>query len=397
MKKIADKVYYVGVNDRHKTLFEGVWPLPYGVSYNSYLIVDKEKVCLIDTVEADFFMQFLENLHEVLGDRPIDYVVINHMEPDHSSSLKLLKKYYPNVQLVGNKKTFGMLAGFYGIEDDTYEVKDGDTIELGNYTLKFYLTPMVHWPETMVTSCVGTKSFLFTGDAFGAFGALNGAIVDDDMDTEMWWEEMTRYYSNIVGKYGMQVQNALKKLLGVPIEYICSTHGPIWHKEVDRVVKTYDRLSKYETEKGLVICYGSMYGNTEQMAELIAEGAAKAGFKTIKVHNVSQIHHSYIIKDIFKYRGLIMGAPTYNAGIFHDMESLMSEVENRDIKHHYFGYFGSFGWAQKSVSILEAWAQKNKHYEVVGEGVTMKLGLNPEVREQCLKLGEAMAKRLLAD
>ena len=197
---------------------------------------------------------------------------------------------------------------------------------------------------------------------------------------------MTRYYSHIVGKYGMQVQNALKKLLGVPIEYICSTHGPIWHKEVDRVVKTYDRLSKYETEKGLVICYGSMYGNTEQMAELIAEGAAKAGLKTIKVHNVSQMHHSYIIKDIFKYRGLIMGAPTYNAGIFHDMESLMSEVENRDIKHHYFGYFGSFGWAQK-----------NKHYEVAGEGITMKLGLNPEVREQCLKLGEAMAKRLLAD
>lgn len=396
MKEIADKVYYVGVNDRHKTLFEGLWPLPHGVSYNSYLIKDKDKVCLIDTVEVDFFMQFLENLREVLGETPIDYVVINHMEPDHSSSLALLKKYYPNVKLVGNKKTFAMVAGFYGIEEDTIEIKEGDTLPLGDYTLRFYLTPMVHWPETMVTGCEGPFNFLFTGDAFGSYGALNGAIVDKDMETEMWWEEMVRYYSNIVGKYGLQVQNALKKLVDVPTDYICSTHGPIWHKEIDKVIKTYDRLSKYETEVGLVICYGSMYGNTEQMAELIAEGAAKAGLKTIKVHNVSKIHHSYIIKDIFKYRGLIMGAPTYNAGIFHDMDSLMSAVEGRDIKQHYLGYFGSFGWAQKSVSILEAWAEKNKYFEVVGEPVIMKLGVNPEVREQCLKLGEAMAKRLLS-
>jgi metallo-beta-lactamase domain protein len=395
MKEIANKVYYVGVNDRHKTHFEGLWPLPYGVSYNSYLIKDKNKICLIDTVEVDFFMQFLNNLREVIGDSPIDYVVINHMEPDHSSSLALLKKYYPEIKLVGNKKTFEMVAGFYGIKEDTLEVKNGTSLSLGDYTLKFYLTPMVHWPETMVTCCEGPSNFLFTGDAFGAFGALNGAIVDDDMDTEMWWDEMVRYYSNIVGKYGLQVQNALKKIADLSIEYICSTHGPVWHKEANKVIEIYDHLSKYETNNGLVICYGSMYGNTEQMAELIAEGASKTGLKTIKIHNVSKIHHSYIIKDIFKYRGLIMGAPTYNAGIFHDMESLLSEIENRDIKNHYLGYFGSFAWAQKSVKILDAWAEKNKYFEVVGEPVTMKLGVSPEIREKCLNLGKEMANRLL--
>ena len=177
MIEIANKVYYVGVNDRNKALFEGLWPLPYGVSYNSYLI-DDEKVCLIDTVEVDFFVQFIEKLREVLGDRQIDYLVINHMEPDHSGSLALLKKYYPNIQVIGNKKTFDMMSGFYGIKDNTIEVKNGEELSLGAHTLQFFMTPMVHWPETMMTLCKGEVSHLFTGDAFGCFGALNGGFID---------------------------------------------------------------------------------------------------------------------------------------------------------------------------------------------------------------------------
>ncbi len=203
MKTITEHVAYVGVNDRHKAKFEGLWPLPSGVSYNSYLI-DDDKVCLIDTVEVDFFMQFLERVHEVIGDRPIDYVVINHMEPDHSGSLTLLRQFYPDVKVVGNKKTFGMAEGFYNITEGTLEVKHGDTLELGHHTLQFFMTPMVHWPETMMTYEVNTQ-MLFSGDAFGSFGALNGGIIDTEINTDWCWNEMIRYYSNIVGKYGTSV------------------------------------------------------------------------------------------------------------------------------------------------------------------------------------------------
>lgn len=396
MIEIANKVYYVGVNDRNKALFEGLWPLPYGVSYNSYLI-DDEKVCLIDTVEVDFFVQFIENLREVLGDRQIDYLVINHMEPDHSGSLALLRKYYPDIQVIGNKKTFDMMAGFYGIKDNTIEMKNGEELSLGSHTLQFFMTPMIHWPETMMTLCKGDVSHLFTGDAFGCFGALNGGFIDQEIDTEWAWLEMVRYYSNIVGKYGIPVQNALKKLAGIHIDYICSTHGPVWHKYVDKVISLYDRMSKYETDPGLVICYGTMYGNTERMAEQIARSASLAGVKDIRLYNVSKTHHSYILQDIFRFRGLIMGAPTYNAGLYHEMDVLLQEVANRDIKHHLIGWFGSYSWASKAVAAIGEWNENRLHFEKVGEPVEMKQALTPEIKAECTRLGHEMAARLLEE
>ena len=396
MIEIANKVYYVGVNDRNKALFEGLWPLPYGVSYNSYLIED-EKVCLIDTVEVDFFVQFIEKLREVLGDRQIDYLVINHMEPDHSGSLALLKKYYPNIQVIGNKKTFDMMSGFYGIKDNTIEVKNGEELSLGAHTLQFFMTPMVHWPETMMTLCKGEVSHLFTGDAFGCFGALNGGFIDQEIDTDWCWLEMVRYYSNIVGKYGTPVQNALKKLAGIHIGYICSTHGPVWHKYVDKVISLYDRMSKYETDPGLVICYGTMYGNTERMAEQIARAASLAGVKDIRLYNVSKTHHSYILQDIFRFRGLIVGAPTYNAGLYHEMDVLLQEVANRDIKNHYIGWFGSYSWASKAVAAIGEWNENHLHFEKVGEPVEMKQALTPEIKAECARLGREMAAKLLAE
>ena len=399
MKKITDNIYYVGVNDRNKTLFEGLWPLPCGVSYNAYLVVD-EKVALVDTVEVDFFMPFLENIREVLGDRPIDYVVVNHMEPDHSGSLALIKKYYPDVQIIGNKKTFDMLQGFYRLEEGLLEVKNGDSIALGAKTLNFVLTPMVHWPETMVTLCVPSvavpqqQTVLFSGDAFGCFGALNGAIIDEKMNCDVFWGEMERYYSNIVGKYGTPVQMALKKLAGVKLDYICSTHGPVWHQYIDKVIAMYDRLSKYEAEPGLVICYGTMYGNTERAAEVIARAASEAGVKNIVMHNVSKTHHSYIIRDVFRYKGLIVGAPTYNTGLYHEMDVLLSELSNKDIKGRFFGWFGSYGWASKAVAEIARWNEEKLKYVAVGEPVEIKQSLTPETFAKCEALGRAMAEAL---
>ena len=391
MKEITQNIFYVGVNDRNKTLFEGLWPLPNGVSYNSYLVVD-EKVALIDTVEADFFMPFLQNIREVIGERPIDYVVVNHMEPDHSGSLALLRQFYPDIEVVGNKKTFDMMHGFYQLESGLKEVKNGDAISLGQHTLQFVLTPMVHWPETMMTLC---GQVLFSGDAFGCFGALNGAYVDEQMNCDEFWLEMTRYYSNIVGKYGTPVQMALKKLNGVPVDYICSTHGPVWHEHVKKVIGIYNRLSLYDAEPGLVICYGTMYGNTERAAEMIARAAAQAGLKNIVMYNVSKTHHSYIIRDVFRYRGLIVGAPTYNTGLYHEMNVLLDELSQKDIKGRLMGWFGSFAWASKAVSEITRWNNERLKYEVVGQPVEIKQALTPETTAQCEQLGREMARRLL--
>ena len=400
--KITEKIHYVGVNDRQKALFEGLWPLPNGVSYNSYIISDT-KVCLVDTVEVTFFSQFLENIREVIGDRPIDYVVINHMEPDHSGSLALLRKFYPDVRIIGNKKTFQMMQGFYAIgEENAQEVKQGDTLQLGDLTLQFVMTPMVHWPETMMTLCQASAeasepapTVLFSGDAFGCFGALNGGVVDTQINCDTFWLEMVRYYSNIVGKYGTPVQQALKKLQDVQVDYVCATHGPVWHDYVQKVVDLYDQLSRYETEPGLVICYGTMYGNTERMAEIIAQAASQAGLKNIVVYNVSKTHHSYILRDIFRYRGLIVGAPTYNTGLYHEMDVLLSEIAGRDIKgDHLLGWFGSHSWASKAVSAIGKWNDERLHFQPVGEPVDMKQGLTAEVRQQCEALGKAMAEAL---
>jgi flavorubredoxin len=392
MKEIKNNVYYVGVNDRNKALFEGLWPLPEGVSYNSYLIVD-EKVCLIDTVEADFFIQYLENIREVLGDRKIDYIVVNHMEPDHSGSLSLMRKFYPDVQVVGNKKSFDLLHGFYGPYTKELTIGNGDELKLGQHTLKFFLTPMVHWPETMMT--LDTEdNMLFSGDAFGCFGALNGGVLDDAINYDEFWSEMVRYYSNIVGKYGLPVQNALKKLSGEHIDYICPTHGPVWHENVARVISEYNRMSRYETVPGLVICYGTMYGNTERMAEVIASAASEAGVKNIKMYNVSKTHHSYILRDVFRYKGLIVGAPTYNTGLYHSMNELLDEIANRDIKNHLIGWFGSYGWAGKAVSVIEKWNTTRIHFTPVGVPVEMKQALSPETKAQCEALGRAMAEKL---
>lgn len=391
---IQGNVYYVGVNDRVKHLFEGLWPLPYGVSYNSYLIND-DKVALVDTVDACCFDVFLEKIRRVIGERPIDYLIINHMEPDHSGSIRLIKQYYPDVVIVGNKQTFGMIDGYYGVTGDRLQVADGDTLDLGHHLLRFYLTPMVHWPETMMTFDE-TEGILFSGDAFGCFGALNGGVVDTDIDTSIYWREMERYYSNIVGKYGMPVQRAMQKLQGVDIKVICSTHGPVWKSEIAKVVGVYDRLSRYETEEGVVVAYGSMYGHTAQMAEIIAEELSAQGIRKIVVHDVSTTDSSYILADIFRYKGLIVGSPTYNAKLYPEVEALLSKIAARDVKNHYMGWFGSFTWAGAAVKQIAEYNEKLK-FEPVGNPVEMKQAMKDDTRQLCRELAVAMAERLKAD
>ena len=394
--EITQGIHYVGVTDRHKHIFENLWPLPYGVSYNSYIIVD-EKIALIDTVEVDFFQQFLNNLRSVIGDRPIDYIIVNHVEPDHRGSLALIKKYYPEAKIVGNKKTFDMVRGYYHVgesADEIVEVNNGDTLSLGQHELQFTMVPMVHWPETMVTLDT-TTNVLFSGDAFGCFGALSGAFLDSEMNCDIFWSEMQRYYSNIVGKYGVPVQQALKKLAGVQIDYICSTHGPVWHEHISRVIAEYNRMSLYQTEPGLVICYGSMYGNTEQGAEVIARAASIAGMKNIVMHDVSRSNHSYILSDVFKYKGLVLGAPTYNNGLYPPMETLLSELAARGIKNHLLGVFGSFTWAGQTVKKILEWNDSKLKFELVGTPAEIKQSLNADSTEAFEALGKAMAEALL--
>lgn len=390
--QLKENLHYVGVNDRTKELFESLWPLPQGISYNSYLMVN-ERIALVDTVDVNFFEEFLYRIRQAIGYRPIDYLIINHMEPDHSGSINLIRKYYPDITLVGNVQTFRMVDGYYGTGGNRQQVSDGDTLSLGDKALTFHLIPMVHWPETMVTFSP-TDGILFSGDAFGCFGALNGGGMDTAIDTVSYWDEMVRYYSNIVGKYGPQVQKALQKLAPLEIKMICSTHGPVWTTDIPRVISLYDRLSRYEGDEGLVICYGSMYGNTLRMAECIAEAASEAGVRTIRMHDASRTHHSYIIADIFRHRGLIIGAPTYNGELFPPMETLLSELVSRNIRHRLFGCFGSYTWAGQAVKQIVDLTQLCQ-WDNLMSPVEMKQGDLVSVEEACRALGREMAHRLM--
>lgn len=386
---IQDKVFYVGVNDRTKHKFEGLWPLPIGVSYNSYLIADDDAVALIDTVDVAFFSEYIDKIQAVIGNRPIDYLIINHMEPDHSGAIALIRKYYPGIKLVGNKKTLEMVQGFYGVvANDDVCVADGETISLGKHQLKFYLTPMLHWPETMMTYDE-TNKMLFSGDAFGCFGALNGQVIDSKMDVSPYWPEMERYYACILGKFGAPVQAGLKKLAGVDIKTICSTHGPIWTQHIPQAIDTYKRLATGETQQGLVICYGSMYGNTERVAEAIAQGAAEAGMRKIIVHNLSVSDMSDVLADIFRYNTLAIGGPTYNGGLFPAVDDLMKRLAGRSVSKHKLALFGGFTWSSQAVKVMQAYNEKMK-MELVGTPVEWKQGAHTDALQQAQALGKLL-------
>lgn len=378
MKQISEKIFYVGVNDDDKVLFEGLWPLPYGVSYNSYLVVD-EKVALIDTVECGFEEEYLDEIRKVLGDRKVDYLVVNHMEPDHSSLISLICEAYPDVRIVVNAKTVPMIKGYHGTpQDRLHVVAEGDTISLGSCSLNFYMVPMVHWPETMVT-WVPEENTVFAGDAFGTFGSVDEDPVDGEGVFEQYRDEMIRYYSNIVGKYGVPVQAALKKLSSLPVERICSTHGPVWQYAIKDVVALYDKISRYEVERGVCIVYGSMYGNTAAAADALAMELEKAGvpyaIHDLACNNAGELGVSGALRDVFKYDTIVVGSPTYNNGIFPPVETFMSALQARLIKGRRFYAFGSYTWAPASVRLLNEKAEA-MGFELLGAGLPFPQAYN---------------------
>lgn len=391
--KITDDIYYVGVNDRDTALFENLWPLDKGVSYNSYLILD-EKTALIDTVKESKISEFFDKIRHLLNGRALDYLIINHMEPDHSGSIPELLQEFPGIKIVGNKTTFQFIKDLYKVEDNFQEIKDGSVLNLGKHTLKFYLTPMVHWPETMMTYDEKDK-ILFSGDAFGGFGTLDGGIFDDEVRIDFFEDEIRRYFSNIIGKYTKMVQRALNKLkdANIDIDIIAATHGPVWRKDPKRIIDLYDKWSRCETEKGVVIAYGSMYGNTEEMAEYVARKLAEEGIKEIKIMSVSKTHISYIINEIWKYKGVILGSCTYNQGLFPYMESLVQWLAHNDIKNHVLGIYGTYGWSGGGVSTLVKYNEQMK-WPLVYEPVEAKLSAKAEDFKKLDELAKAMAREI---
>jgi flavorubredoxin len=388
---ITDNIYFLSYNDRRIHLFENLWPVPYGISYNSYLIVD-EKIVLIDTVEHSFTDEYLDSIEEIIGGRKIDYLVVNHMEPDHSGAIKAVVKKYPGIIITGNKRTFGLIENFYLNHKNIKIIDDGDTLKPGKHLLQFQTIPMVHWPETMVTYEEKNK-ILFSGDAFGSFGTLDGGVFDDELNLEFREEETMRYFTNIVGKYCPHTQRAIKKLEPFEIKIIAPTHGPVWRNDPGWILKRYNKWSSYELDTGVVIAYGSMYGHTMAMAEVIARRLAVRGIKNIRIYDVSKTHPSYIINDIFKYKGFIVGSAAYNNTLFPSVQNLVSLIEEISPKDHYLGIFGNFSWSGGGVKNLKLFAEKIK-WELVYDPVEEKGSLKEDNSKQLIRLADAMADKL---
>ena len=368
-RKIAENIYYIGMNDRTTHRFERLWSIRRGVSYNSYVVAD-EKTAVIDTVEASCAEAFCKNIEAATAGRPVDYLIVNHMEPDHSGSIATLRRRYPEMKIVGNAKTLQMITGYYGIEEGLMEVADGDTLSLGKDSLTFYMAPMVHWPETMVTYSNNTKT-LFAGDAFGCFGALDGGITDEHLLFEDYYDEMVRYYACIVGKYGAPVQKALQKLAPLEIKTIAPTHGPVWKRSIDKVVKVYDELSRYAAQRGVVVAYGSMYGNTASLCEEVACNLREQGVEKIKVYDLSSADISEVLRDIFLYRGLVIASPTYNNELFPPVRELLDSIAERTVKGRLFGFIGSYTWASAALKRCNEMAEKHK-WEVLPCAIEQK-------------------------
>jgi len=386
---IMDKLHWIGVNDRETTLFENFWPLEKGVTYNSYLIND-DKVAVMDTVKFNKTDQYLAKIKEIIGDKKVDYLIVNHMEPDHSGSIRALISEYPDCQIVGNKKTFDFIRGFYDINENFFEIKEGDVLDLGHHKLTFYITPMIHWPETMMTYDM-TEKILFSMDAFGGFGALNGGIFDDEVNLEFYEDEIRRYYSNIVAKYSPIVQRALKRLSALEIKMIAPTHGPIWRNNPETIVNYYDKWSRFEAEEGVVIVYGTMYGNTAKMADYVARIISEQGIRNVRVYDASKTHLSYILSEIWKYKGVILGSCAYNGNAFPAMEAVLNTIEHTGLKNRYLGVFGNMSWSGGGVKTIDAFADKVK-WERVGESIEAKYTPKADEFEKLIELGKAMAE-----
>ncbi len=394
--QINDDVTYVGASDRKLALFEAVYPLVNGVSYNSYLVND-EKTVLLDTVDRSVSGVFFENIAHVLDGRKLDYVIVNHMEPDHAATLGELVLRYPEVKIVSNAKVVAMIKQFFDFDVDARVevVAEGDTFSTGKHTFTFAMAPMVHWPEVMITFDT-TDGILYSADAFGTFGALAGNVFADEVDFEnKWLDEARRYYTNIVGKYGPQVQMALKKALALDIKMICPLHGPIWRENIAWFVDKYNKWSTYTPEDNTVlIAYASIYGGTENAANILASELAKKGIKNIAMTDVSVTHPSYIISEAFRCSHIVFAAPTYNAGIFTPMETLLLDLAAHNLQNRTVAFIENGSWAPISAKLMGDIVAKMKNMTVLASKATLKSTVKDAQREELKTLASEIAETL---
>lgn len=392
VRKVTEDIVWVGASDRRLALFENIFPIPRGVSYNSYVLLD-EKTVLLDTVDASVAGQFFENLEHVLDGRKLDYLIVNHMEPDHCAMLGDLVRRYPEVQVVGNTKTFGMIKQFFGTDfaERAVTVKEGDTLVTGAHTLHFVMAPMVHWPEVMVTYDEKDK-VLFAADGFGTFGALNGNIFADEVDFDRdWLDDARRYYTNIVGKYGASVQALLKKASGLEIAVICPLHGPIWRENLGYILEKYQKWSTYEAEdQAVVILYATMYGNTASAADALAGRLAAKGVKKIAVYDVSNTHVSELISEIFRASHVVFAAPTYNGGIYPVMENLLADMKALAVQNKTVALMENGTWAPTTAKQMREKLAELKNVTILDTQITIKSAMAPEQEGQLEALADAI-------
>ena len=393
VRKVTEDIVWVGASDRRLALFENIFPIPRGVSYNSYVLLD-EKTVLLDTVDASVAGQFFENLEHVLDGRKLDYLIVNHMEPDHCAMIGDLVRRYPEVQVVGNTKTFGMIKQFFGTDfaERAVTVKEGDTLATGAHTLHFVMAPMVHWPEVMVTYDEKDK-VLFAADGFGTFGALNGNIFADEVDFDRdWLDDARRYYTNIVGKYGASVQALLKKASGLEIAVICPLHGPIWRENLGYILEKYQKWSTYEAEdQAVVILYATMFGNTASAADALAGRLAAKGVKKIAVYDVSNTHVSELISEIFRASHVVFAAPTYNGGIYPVMENLLADMKALAVQNKTVALMENGTWAPTTAKQMREKLAELKNVTILDTQITIKSAMAPEQEGQLEALVDALA------
>lgn len=392
VKKVTDDLYWIGGSDRRLALFENVYPIPRGVSYNSYVLLD-EKTVLLDTVDASISGLFFENLEHVLNGRTLDYLIVNHMEPDHCAIIADVVRRYPDVKLVCNAKTVPMLKQFFDfpVDDRTVIVKEMDTLCTGKHTFAFVMAPMVHWPEAMVSYDTVDK-ILFSADGFGTFGAINGNLFADEVNFERdWLDDARRYFTNIVGKYGVQVQNLLKKAATLEIKMICPLHGPIWRENLGWFIEKYDTWSSYKPEdQAVMIAYASIYGNTQNAAEILASKLADKGVKNIAMYDVSVTDPSVIVSESFRCSHLVFAAPSYNGGIFTKMETVLSELKAHSLQNRTVAIMENGTWAPVAGKQMREIFAGMKNIELLEEGVTIRSAVK-EAQEASL---EALAEKI---
>ncbi len=392
IKRLNENMYYVGASDRRLALFENVYPLSNGVSYNSYLLTD-EKTVLLDTVDKSVSTQFFENIEAALSGRPLDYLIVNHMEPDHCATMQELVLRYPEVKIITNQKAADMIRRFFTFDLDSrlITVKEGDTFDTGSRTLSFVMAPMVHWPEVMVTYDHLTKT-LFSADAFGTFGALSGNITDEELDYQRdFGDEARRYYVNIVGKYGVQVQALLKKAQSLEIETVCPLHGPVIRRNIGWFVDKYQHWSSYTPEENAVlIAYASVYGNTENAAQLIAARLAENGVHNIKTYDVSVTHPSYIVAEAFRCSHIVLASTTYNAGIFVNMETLLHDLKAHNLQNRTVAIVENGSWAPTAGSLMRKLLESCKDITVLENTLTLRSSLKESQLDELYKLADSL-------